>query len=323
MAYTDKDYKVCGHGSGRPKIRNMYEYCEERYQKKAPNGKHKGVICVKRHKKMTDALRKKFVETYDIIIGRNYYNQNRRGYVFTKYSDGKYYSDCSSSGMATMRKIGLNIGSWLLNTAAIYESDLFETVEVEIKNGHIMNPEVLKVGDCLLYVGSDPARPKQIGHVNFIYSVPKAKKTETKKEQTSSTTTKPTETVSKAPSVPYMLEIIANSLNVRKKAGTQYDIVGGVKQGDICWVTKVKNGWGYIGEGWISLKADYSKEITSFTGKVTAGLLNVRSKSSTDGKVLKTIKKGTTVLITKLNDNVTWGYDAKSKGWVSLKFVKY
>lgn len=323
MAYTDKDYKVCGHGSGRPKIRNMHEYCEERYQKKAPNGKHKGVICVKRHKKMTDALRKKFVETYDIIIGRNYYNQNRRGYVFTKYSDGKYYSDCSSSGMATMRKIGLNVGSWLLNTAAIYESDLFETVDVEIKNGHIMNPEVLKVGDCLLYVGNDPARPRQIGHINFVYSVPTAKKTETKKEQTSSTTTKPTETVSKAPNVPYMLEIIANSLNVRKNAGTQYDIVGGIKQGDICWVTKVKNGWGYIGKGWISLKADYSKEIVSFTGKVTAGLLNVRSKSSTDGKVLKTIKKGTTVLITKLNDNVTWGYDAKSKGWVSLKFVKY
>lgn len=195
-------------------------------------------------------------------------------------------------------------------------------VEVFTAKKYCTSGDWNKRGDFLLYPGHHVAIQLEDGD-EVKKQKAKAKKTETKKEQTSSTTTKPTETASRAPSVPYMLEIIANSLNVRKNAGTQYDIVGGVKQGDICWVTKVKNGWGYIGEGWISLKADYSKEITSFTGKVTAGLLNVRSKSSTDGKVLKTIKKGTTVLITKLNDNVTWGYDTKSKGWVSLKFVKY
>lgn len=329
MAYTDKDYKVCGHGSGRPKIRNMHEYCEERYNKLAPNGKHKGVICVKRHKKMTDTLRKELIKAYDIIIGRNYYNQDRRSYVFTKYKDGNYYSDCSSSIMASMRKIGLNVGSWLLNTAGIYESSLFETVDVKIKNGHITNPEVLKVGDCLLYVGNDPSRPCQIGHVNMIYSVP-AKKASTIKAKTTQNV-KNVDTpinniansASKALAVPYMLEITAKSINVRKNAGTQYEAITAFKQGDICVISKVKNGWGYANKiGWVSLKPEYSKAIASFTGKVTAGLLNVREKANTNCKVLKTIKKNTTVNITKLNNDATWGYDSKTKGWVSLKFIK-
>jgi hypothetical protein len=48
---------------------------------------------------------------------------------------------------------------------------LFETVPVKIKNGHITNPEILKVGDAILFVGTDPSRPKQIGHVEFIYTI--------------------------------------------------------------------------------------------------------------------------------------------------------
>lgn len=129
---------------------------------------------------------------------------------------------------------------------------------------------------------------------------------------------------SKAPEVPYMLEITAKSINVRKNAGTQYEAITAFKQGDICVISKVKNGWGYANKiGWVSLKPEYSKAIASFTGKVTAGLLNVREKANTNCKVLKTIKKNTTVNITKLNNDATWGYDSKSKGWVSLKFIKY
>lgn len=48
---------------------------------------------------------------------------------------------------------------------------MFETVPVKIKNGHITNPEILKVGDAILFVGTDPSRPKQIGHVEFIYTI--------------------------------------------------------------------------------------------------------------------------------------------------------
>lgn len=170
---TEKDILICGHGSGTPSVKNMYTYTKNRYAKKAPNGKHKGIVCVRRLKAMDDAGRKKFVKAYDEIIGRNKYSQNKRAYVYTKYSDGKYYSDCSSSGMAAMKRIGYNIAPYLLNTAGIYSSDKFTSVPVKIEKGHIMNPEVLKVGDCILYMGNDPGRPKQIGHVEYVYHVPK------------------------------------------------------------------------------------------------------------------------------------------------------
>lgn len=170
MAVTEKDIALCGHGSGTPSTKNMYTYLESRYKSIAPNGKHKGVIAVRRLKKITDSGRKKFHDTYKTILGRNSYNQSLRPYVYTPYK-GKYYSDCSSSGCATFKKIGYNVP--LLNTAGIYTSSLFETVPVKIKNGHITNPEILKVGDAILFVGTDPSRPKQIGHVEYIYSINK------------------------------------------------------------------------------------------------------------------------------------------------------
>lgn len=180
MAVTEKDITLCGHGSGTPSTKNMYIYLESRYKSIAPNGKHKGVIAVRRLKKITDSGRKKFHDTYKTILGRNSYNQSLRSYVYTPYK-GKYYSDCSSSGCATFKKIGYSVP--LLNTAGIYTSSLFETVPVKIKNGHITNPEILKVGDAILFVGSDPSRPKQIGHVEYIYSINKE-----------TTTTKPSST---------------------------------------------------------------------------------------------------------------------------------
>lgn len=170
MAVTEKDIVLCGHGSGTPSTKNMYTYLESRYKSIASNGKHKGVIAVRRLKKITNSGRKKFHDTYKTILGRNSYNQSLRSYVYTPYK-GKYYSDCSSSGCATFKKIGYNVP--LLNTAGIYTSSLFETVPVKIKNGHITNPEILKVGDAILFVGSDPSRPKQIGHVEYIYSINK------------------------------------------------------------------------------------------------------------------------------------------------------
>ena len=167
---TERDITICGHGSKRPSIKNLYTYTTSRYKTTAPNGKHKGIVAVKRLKKMTDKKRVAFHDTYKTIIGRNYYSQSLRSYVYSPYKNGRYYSDCSSSGMATLKEIGFNVS--LLNTAGIYNSDLFEDVPVKIKAGHITNPEVLKVGDAILYIGNDPKRPKQIGHVEWVYSVP-------------------------------------------------------------------------------------------------------------------------------------------------------
>lgn len=161
---------ICGHGSGFPSLKNMETYLSNRYNLKASNGKRKGLVAVRRLKGFTDAERKRFIVAYKSIIGRNYYSQNLRTYVFTPYN-GKTYSDCSSSGDACYMKAGHNVG-WL-NTAGFYQSSLFEDVPVVIKNGHVQNPEVLKVGDALLFVGNDPSRPKQIGHVEYIYDMPK------------------------------------------------------------------------------------------------------------------------------------------------------
>lgn len=169
---TDKDVTIAGHGSKRPSIKNLCTYSASRYTNVAKNGKHKGVIAVRRLKGMTAEKRKKFHDTYKSIVGRNYYSQALREFCFKKYKNGRYYSDCSSSGIATFEKIGIKF-PWLFNTAAIYtEDDYFEDVKVTIEKGHITNPEVLEVGDAILFVGNDPKRPKQIGHVEWVYSVP-------------------------------------------------------------------------------------------------------------------------------------------------------
>lgn len=167
---TDKEITICGHGSGNPSLKNLNSYSTNRYNQLASNGKHKGIIEVRRLKALTDDKRPEFSAKYKTIIGRNFYNQNLRDYVYSPYKDGRYYSDCSSSGCATYRAIGYSVSN--LNTAGIHTSKLFETVPVKIQNGHITNPEILKVGDAILFVGNDPERPLQIGHVEFVYAVP-------------------------------------------------------------------------------------------------------------------------------------------------------
>lgn len=167
---TEKQITICGHGSGFPSVKNMQSYLTNRYNLLAKNDKHKGLIAVRRLKNFTDSERNLFHDTYKQILGRNYYSQNLREYVFTPYN-GRYYSDCSSSGCACYKKAGHDVG--LLNTAGIYNSSKFESVPAIIVNGHVQNPEVLKVGDALLFVGDDPDRPLQIGHVEFVYEIKK------------------------------------------------------------------------------------------------------------------------------------------------------
>jgi len=166
---TDKEITICGHGSDNPSIKNLNAYSTYRYGKKASNGVRKGIVEVRRFTALDDNSRKMFHDKYKTIIGRNVYSQTLREYCYKAYN-GKYYSDCSSSGMLTLREIGYTVSS--LNTAGIHWSDKFETVDVKIVNGHIQNPEVLKVGDAILFAGSDPSRPLQIGHVEWVYKVP-------------------------------------------------------------------------------------------------------------------------------------------------------
>lgn len=167
----ESDVIICGHGSGNPSTKKLDTYSTNRYKKIAPNGVHKGIVCVRRLKKLdTNVEQKRFHDIYTEIIGRNLYSQPRREYVFSMYADKKYYSDCSSSGMKTLAKAGVYSGS-TLNTAGIYNSNYFKDVPVVVEDGHIMNPEVLQIGDAILFAGDDPSRPQQIGHVEWVYSI--------------------------------------------------------------------------------------------------------------------------------------------------------
>lgn len=161
---------ICGHGSGKPSTKNMKTYCASRYGQKASNGKRKQLVEVRRFKGLTDKDRQAFHDTYKTILGRNIYSQDLREYVYKAYKDGKFYSDCSSSGCYTLKQIGKSCPD--LNTAGIHKSTKWETVKVEITNGQIRNPEALQVGDALLFVGNDPERPLQIGHVEYVYEIP-------------------------------------------------------------------------------------------------------------------------------------------------------
>lgn len=106
---------------------------------------------------------------YSEIIGRNYYSQSLRDYCFKKYKDGKYYSDCSSSICYSYKEAGESFG--ITNTAGMYNSKKLTFVDVEIKNGIIVDRSKLRVGDMLLFAGNDSSRPKKIGHVEMIYSI--------------------------------------------------------------------------------------------------------------------------------------------------------
>lgn len=234
MAINESQITICGHGSGRPSLKNMQNYLSSRYASLASNGKHKGLIAVRRLKALTDEKRVEFANTYRTIIGRNYYNQNLRDYVYHKYTNGLYYSDCSSSICATFNKIGYDVPN--LNTAGIYKSELFETVKVVIASGHVYDTSKLKVGDCLLFVGEDPSRPEQIGHVEAIYSIPNE---EIEYPETAIDAT---------------FTITASELNIRSTPSTTGKIVGTYKKKESVHATAKSGEWFKTDKGWISRK---------------------------------------------------------------------
>jgi len=168
---TERDITICGHGSNVPSLKNLYEYNAMRYAGRMSNGVRKGLLRVRRLKTLdTPGKRDNFRALYGSILGRNVYDQGKRQYCYTPFR-GRYFSDCSSSGCATYQRIGCEVP--LLNTAGMLNSDLFEDVPCIIENGHIKNPEVLHVGDALLYAGNlDRESLGYVGHVEYIYDIP-------------------------------------------------------------------------------------------------------------------------------------------------------
>lgn len=121
--------------------------------------------------------RQKVADRYRGILGRNRYSQPRRAYCFRKYSDGKYYSDCSSSIALSYREAGFPIrdrgGNACPNTVGMMQSPDLQDVSVVIKNGIIQNPTALRVGDLLLFAGTDASRAYAgyVGHVEMVYKI--------------------------------------------------------------------------------------------------------------------------------------------------------
>ena len=111
------------------------------------------------------------IKKYEEILGRNKYSQSLRDYCYRKYRDGKYYSDCSSSVSYAYKEAGFSFG--ILNTVGMYQSKKLADVPVDIKNGVILNPEVLRIGDLLLFAGTDSSRASAgyAGHVEMVAKI--------------------------------------------------------------------------------------------------------------------------------------------------------
>lgn len=299
--------------------------------------------------------RAKLHDKYKTILGRNHYSQAKRSYVFKKASDGKYYSDCSSSIAATYRECGYPItygGSSLPSTVGFYNSKDLVDVPVVIKNGVIENPEILRVGDSLLFAGTDSGRSGSgyVGHVEMVAEIsgsgkvtiyghgsgtPRATEMNAycKSRYKQKTTTKlgnkglikvrrhkllSESVVSPAPSGPSLSIANCKSCNLRVGPGTKYKSVRTAKPGEIFEILTIK-GWMPIEikagtVNWISEK--YVKD-----GIITGGSVNVRIGPNTTYKSVTTVKKGMAVTPIDTNGWVPIICNGEIR-WVSKKYVK-
>lgn len=123
----------------------------------------------------------------------------------------------------------------------------------------------------------------------------------------------------------YQIKVTAQSgLNVRATPSTSGAKVGAIACGTIKTVTKENNGWGYIGNGWISLqyttRVTYAPSSTSVSYKVkinSSNGVNCRKEPSTTGAKVKAYANGTVLTISKESNG--WGYTGE--GWIKLEYT--
>ena len=115
------------------------------------------------------------VAAYKIILGRNLYSQDatKRECCYSKYTDGKYYSDCSSSIRLAYKRAAIGLNNIGGNTVGMYQNKAAKTVACAIKSGVPTDISALRVGDLLLFAGNDKGRAYAdfVGHVEFIYAI--------------------------------------------------------------------------------------------------------------------------------------------------------
>lgn len=259
------------------------------------------------------------------------YDQNQRNTLLYEarkygYDPGKVTkdveTDCSALVALCCMYAGIPESVLYINGNSAYTGNLRSLlaktgkVKVYTDKKRLTSGNYNRRGTILLYEGHHVA----IQLTDGPYATPyETKQKEVKKEEvTASATPVSTESIG---------EVTSEGLNIRSKAGTGNKVVGTLKKGDYVYITKEQDGWAYVnGEGWASLK--YIKKYAikaqkADSGKVIAKLLNAR-KAPVNGDVLKILKKGTKVKITKTFtvDGKIWGYDSVSKTWISLKYVQ-
>ena len=125
--------------------------------------------------------------------------------------------------------------------------------------------------------------------------------------------------------VEYTVKITTTVLNVRQGAGTNYPITTKVREGEIYTIVEEDNGWGKLksGAGWISLKytdKQVGEKYSAGSYEVTAKVLNVREKPTTDSRIVTTLLRGSKQGIDKTDD--VWGHILNNAGWICLDYCK-
>ena len=295
---------------------------------------------------------------YKSILGRNYYSQAKRDYCFKKYGDGKYYSGCSSSISYCYKEAGFGFG--ILNTVGMYQSKKMTPVPVVIKGGQIQNPEVLRIGDMLLFAGSDSGRAYAgyVGHVEMVYEIsgssvtlcghgggrPSTKKMTTycKSRYNSKSNTKlghkglikvvryiqdddgaaETPTEPQKPSAP-----VANADAVTITGGSVYVRTG---PGTGYRVFKIaRRGEKYTRldtDGWVAILFDgavrwISKKYVTSSGACSGSTVNVRKGAGTKFDSVGIVKKGAQLTIVDCKGWTPIAIDGDVM-WVSDKFIR-
>ena len=160
--------------------------------------------------------------------------------------------------------------------------------------------------------------------------------TEATTPETEATTpeTQPPVTTPESPKVTGTINV-QEWLRVRSGPGTSYSVVGYLKPQQKVEILEQSTvgsmKWGKIAEGWISMdyvildsngSSNNNSAATSWTGKVIADELLIRSGPGTNYSILGYLTEGTAVTITekKTNGSMEWG--KISRGWISLTYVQ-
>ena len=123
---------------------------------------------------------------------------------------------------------------------------------------------------------------------------------------------------------------VNTSLNVRKGAGTQYSILGSLKNGTSVKVVgesgswykiNYNSGYGYVSKTYITTTNSYhTSTFKPYVVKVTAKSgLNIRKNTTTLSSKLGVLAYGSKVIISKVSGK--WGYVEKYKGWIYLSYT--